>query len=38
MAGFIRTAVAVEPTHRAPVMALRARLDELMRLAITSRL
>jgi uncharacterized damage-inducible protein DinB len=35
MAGFIRTAVAVEPTRRPPVMALRERLDELMRLVMT---
>jgi uncharacterized damage-inducible protein DinB len=35
MAGFIRTPVAVEPTCRVPVMPLRERLDELMRLVMT---
>jgi uncharacterized damage-inducible protein DinB len=35
MAGLIRTAVAAEPTHRPPVMALRERLDELRRLVTT---
>jgi uncharacterized damage-inducible protein DinB len=35
MAGLLRTAVAIEPTQRAPVTALRERLDELMRLVMT---
>ena len=35
MSGLIRTAVDVEPISRSPVMALRERLDELMRLVMT---
>ena len=35
MAGLLRTAVAIEPTCRPPVMALRERLGELMRLVVT---
>lgn len=35
MARLLRTAVAIEPTCRPPVMALRERLDELMRLVVT---
>jgi uncharacterized damage-inducible protein DinB len=35
MAGPLRTAIAIEPTRRPPVMALRERLDELMRLVMT---
>ena len=35
MAGLVRTAVAIEFTRRPPVMALRERLDELMRLVMT---
>ena len=33
--GLLRTAVAIEPTRRPPVMALRERLAELMRLVVT---
>ena len=35
MAGLLRTAVAIEPSRRPPVMALRERLDDLMSVVVT---